>query len=209
MVSPADTSTPPVTKAVLFDADGVIQYPRTGWLVEMARLGGLGFVQEIFALEKTTLTGEVDLRELMEESLRRRERSCSPEDILRIWHDIKPDELMLDLVRRVRQAGATTVLATNQQSYRGSHMKRTMDYDDYFDAAFYSFDIGLRKPDPAFFHHILDHLGLAPEEVVFVDDMPENVTGARSVGIRAEVFGWADTYGHLRYRLREQGVPGL
>ena len=199
----------PATKALLLDADGVIQYPRSGWLIDMERLGGLGFVKEVFALEETTLTGRVDLRELIDDVLQRRGRSCSPEDILGIWHEIEPDERMLSLIRRVRQTGLTTVLATNQQSYRGGHMQREMNYDEFFDAAFYSFEVGLAKPDPAYFWHILDSLELEPAEVVFVDDKPENVAGARSIGIRAEVFRWTDTFGDLRSRLRHQGVPGL
>jgi len=203
------TTHEPRTTALLLDADGVIQYPTKGWLLDMERLGGPGFIKEIFALEETTLTGEVDLRELIEQVLDRRGRAVSPDDVLEIWYRIEPDERVLTLIERVRAAGVTTVLATNQQSYRGSWMQANLPYHDYFDRQFYSFEVGLAKPDRAYFEHILDALGIAPNEAVFVDDKLENVEGARAVGIRAEHFAWTDTLGQLRAALRNQRVPGV
>jgi FMN phosphatase YigB (HAD superfamily) len=44
---------------------------------------------------------------------------------------------------------------------------------------------GARKPDPEVFRNALAHHGAAPEDTFFADDMPENVAGARSVGIHA------------------------
>jgi FMN phosphatase YigB (HAD superfamily) len=44
---------------------------------------------------------------------------------------------------------------------------------------------GARKPDPAVFRAVLEHHGVLPERTFFADDMPENVAGARSVGITA------------------------
>ena len=46
--------------------------------------------------------------------------------------------------------------------------------------------IGLRKPDPAIFHHALAELGgIAPEAAIFLDDAPGNVTAAQALGIHA------------------------
>lgn len=204
-----DSEGAPLTKVLILDADGVIQWPRKGWLLDMERRGGLGFVREAFAAETTTLTGKRDLRELIDGLLNERGRPCSPEDILQIWYEIETDNRMLTLVERVRAQGVMTVLATNQQSYRGSYMRRHLPYDDYFDAQFYSWEIGLAKPDPAYFQHIIDVLEIEPQQAVFVDDRPENVAGALEVGLRGEVFAWSDTFGQLRANLRNQGVPGL
>jgi putative hydrolase of the HAD superfamily len=58
--------------------------------------------------------------------------------------------------------------------------------DELFDAIVVSCDVGKRKPDPRIFHLMLGMLGgLAPEDVLFVDDMEENVAGARRVGMAA------------------------
>lgn len=192
------------------DADGVVQYPGKGWLKDLARLGGgAGFVAEAFRKEITTLTGRVDLRDLLAEMLRQRGRDCTADDILQIWYRIDVDQHMLGLVDRVRAAGAITALATNQQSYRGSYIRAHLPYDDHFDHQFHSWEMGVAKPDPAYFARIVDQLGIEPAEAVFVDDMAMNVQGARRAGLNAVHFAGTDTYGHLRWRLRELGVPGL
>lgn len=191
------------------DADGVTQYPHRGWLKEMARLGGPRFIHDAFRHEKTTLTGEVDLRELLTELLERDGRDCTADDILEVWYRVELDDVMLTLVDRVRAAGVITALATNQQSYRGGFMLANLAYDEHFDHQFHSFQVGLAKPDPAFFTHIVETLGVEPEEAVFVDDMAANVRGARQAGLNAVHFAGTDTYGHLRCRLRALGVPGV
>ncbi len=186
-----------------------MQYPAPGWLAELARLGGPGFPAEIFRKEVTTLTGQVDLRELIAEALARRGRTCSADDVLAVWYRIEVDERMLALVDRVRAAGPVTVLATNQQSYRGSYIRANLPYARHFDQQFHSFEVGLAKPDPAFFSHIVQALGVAPQEAVFVDDLAVNVRGAARAGLRAVHFAATDTYGHLRHRLQALGVPGV
>lgn len=57
-----------------------------------------------------------------------------------------------------------------------------------FTPRLFSCDLRAIKPDPRAYRAALDALGAAPDEVVFVDDRPANVEGARAVGMRAEVF---------------------
>ena len=55
-----------------------------------------------------------------------------------------------------------------------------------------------------FYEHILNKYGLEPEECVFIDDRPENVEGAKLVGmsgIRFETFEQAN--GELQRLLGE------
>jgi putative hydrolase of the HAD superfamily len=191
------------------DADGVVQYPRPGWLQDMARLGGPGFIPEAFAREVTTLTGKADLRTALAEILERRGRTCTADQVLEVWYRIEVDDRMLAIVDRVRSAGVVTALATNQQSYRGAWMKANLDYDQHFDHQFHSFELGLAKPDPAYFAHIIGALRIEPQEAVFVDDVLANVRGAEAAGLNAVHFAHTDTYGALRCQLKALGVPGI
>ncbi|GGN05838.1 hydrolase [Thermus composti] len=58
----------------------------------------------------------------------------------------------------------------------------------YVDGFFASCALGVAKPDPRAFLLALEGLGLAPEEILYLDDDPENVEAARRLGLRAEVY---------------------
>ena len=45
-----------------------------------------------------------------------------------------------------------------------------------------------RKPEPQVFRNAVDALGHRAEDTLFIDDMPENIRGAESLGITGEWF---------------------
>lgn len=57
-----------------------------------------------------------------------------------------------------------------------------------FDRVLASCDLGVRKPEVAFFERLLDELALPAPEVLFVDDREENVSAARRAGLSAHRF---------------------
>lgn len=52
-----------------------------------------------------------------------------------------------------------------------------------FQTVFNSSDIGSRKPDPDVFHFIADATGVDLHQMVFYDDLIENIAGAEAVGM--------------------------
>lgn len=56
-----------------------------------------------------------------------------------------------------------------------------------FTRQFVSHVLGLRKPDTPAFHAVAETLGLAPEEILFFDDTPDNVRGAIEAGMPARL----------------------
>jgi len=55
-----------------------------------------------------------------------------------------------------------------------------------FDHHFVSHEMGLVKPDREAFEHVVEALGVAPEQILFLDDNQPNVDGARAAGLDAE-----------------------
>ncbi|MBI9054965.1 MAG: HAD family phosphatase [Bacteroidales bacterium] len=51
-----------------------------------------------------------------------------------------------------------------------------------FEKAYYSFEIGMRKPEVEIFEHVLNDSDLNPFETVFVDDLPKNIDVAGRMG---------------------------
>jgi len=59
------------------------------------------------------------------------------------------------------------------------------DFDALFDKAYFSYRIGLIKPDAAIFSHVIHDSLLEPSETLFIDDTLEHVKSANSLGIHA------------------------
>jgi len=60
--------------------------------------------------------------------------------------------------------------------------RQSMDY--YFERAYYSHLVHMRKPDPEIFELVLNENHLNPSETLFLDDNPANLAGATAVGIK-------------------------
>ena len=58
-----------------------------------------------------------------------------------------------------------------------------------FKTIFVSSDLRTRKPDPEAFHLVARRMGFEPGEVLFFDDGPENVEGARTAGMQSVLVG--------------------
>ena len=62
-----------------------------------------------------------------------------------------------------------------------------------FDQIFTSHALGLRKPEPAAYHRVVQHIGLPAASILFFDDLQPNVDAGRAAGLQAvRVHGPAD-----------------
>lgn len=57
------------------------------------------------------------------------------------------------------------------------------DFYQCFEKVFYSYEMGMRKPDPAIFTSIINKYGLSPKHILFVDDKKQNTDAAASLGM--------------------------
>jgi putative hydrolase of the HAD superfamily len=95
---------------------------------------------------------------------------------IELWEDSIP------VVRELRARGVKTALVSNcSHSTRG--IVDRLGLADAFDEIVLSFEVGLRKPDPAIYREALRRLDVAPERAVFVDDQQEYCDGAAAIGI--------------------------
>ena len=181
-------------RAVLFDADGVIQFPASNF--EACLQAALGhsqrtveaFVRDASAAELTTLTGERDFVEVLTPLLEGLGAAGSAQEVAACWCEIEADEAILQMIRRLRRTGWFCAIATNQHRERGSHMARVLGYDALFERSFYSYELGHKKPDAEFFRAILRRVSFLPEEILFIDDHEANVEAAAVCGFTVAHF---------------------
>ena len=80
-------------------------------------------------------------------------------------------------------------------------------YYDLFDAVYASNKMGVSKPHPDFYRHILTAEGVTPADAVFIDDAEVNVRAAEELGIRSILF--KDASGLQTEIDRQQAASGL
>lgn len=181
-------------RAVLWDADGVLLHDPPGWDLAAAleAIGGTSFAAAVFSSERAALLGEVALVECLDGVIRAEacgvRQAVSAGSLLTLWERSLRDERALAEVASVRSAGIACYLATNQNDHRRAWMRDHLGVDAEFDGTFYSCDLGVAKPDSAYFVEVVERLGLEPESVGFLDDSAQNVAAALAVGIRAAVY---------------------
>jgi putative hydrolase of the HAD superfamily len=181
-------------RAVLFDCDGVLQRPGNDWAGEIGTATGLegaaleAFLEEVSTAERPLLAGAEPFAGALTRVLADWDLPARADDLLHVWQHLVVDAGMLDAVRALRARGLTCAIATNQHRERAAYMRRELGYERLFDPMVISCEIGVAKPDPAYFRQTLDRLGLPAGQVLFVDDVLANVESAREVGLVAEHF---------------------
>jgi glucose-1-phosphatase len=60
--------------------------------------------------------------------------------------------------------------------------------DDYFTKAYYSHNIGLRKPHKEVYEFIVKDAGLVPSETLFIDDSWPNLAEAEALGMKTHLL---------------------
>jgi putative hydrolase of the HAD superfamily len=96
-----------------------------------------------------------------------------------------PQHAALDVVRSV--AGTGLALLSNAPASLADAID-TWEWMGFVPRRYYSCRLGATKPDPVAYRGVLEDLGAEPADVTLVDDRPENVAGAREVGLRALLF---------------------
>lgn len=97
---------------------------------------------------------------------------------------------MLALVAELKAGGTTVGLLTNNDLLALEALDALIPGLPALMAphGYASAQFGLAKPDPAIFRAACARIGVAPGRAMFVDDLPENVAGARAAGMAGHVF---------------------
>jgi putative hydrolase of the HAD superfamily len=160
-----------------------------------------------FAVSPEDLRGRIDERlwvdincgRVAEDQIRvelcRRFGASIPEDeFFALWNCHfelnKPILPMVDAL--VGQAKLLLLSNTNALHFR--FLRPQLPILEKFDALVVSHEVGFAKPDARIFEHALRLAGSEPSHTAFFDDLPEYVSAARKVGIRAQLFRDTDDF---------------
>lgn len=92
------------------------------------------------------------------------------------------------IARQLKRAGYRVLGLTDNVHEIVAYHKTRNSFWELFEGVVVSAEVGLLKPDPAIFHHLLRTYALTASETLFFDYYRMNVDGAKSVGIGARLF---------------------
>jgi putative hydrolase of the HAD superfamily len=107
----------------------------------------------------------------------------------RSWLLINP--AVIEILSDLRAGGTRMALLSNAGADLASYFRHG-PLGDFFEACYVSGELGLIKPQPEIFLHVLADLSITPAEAVFIDNRESNVAGAEALGITGHVFTTAD-----------------
>lgn len=182
---------------IIFDFGGVIlnlDYDRT--TEAFVKLGVTDFEQSYSQLNQTNLFDEFERGEITPDQFRSGIRTVLNTGVSDALIDEAWNAMLLDLpserLRLLEKLGQTRRLAllSNTNAIHAEYFEQQMkrqhrieNLDPFFEKVYYSFDVGMRKPEPRIFEFVLQERNFKPEETLFIDDSPQHIEGARRVGL--------------------------
>ncbi len=185
-------------RTIIFDFGNVlidISIPRTWQLFEV--LLGEGYQDALATLQAANVfdrfeMGLISEAEFLETLQRASKRPISQSTILDVWNSmlLQQPKHRLDMLLELRKKYQVLLLSnTNETHIRWvhAHMLRDLGIADfettYFDHAYYSHDVLMRKPNADIFEFVLADANILPQETLFIDDNADNIAMAASLGI--------------------------
>src|SRR5262249_37771563 len=103
------------------------------------------------------------------------------------WNAVFVEEMpgMRKILQRVAPKIPSYGFTNTNPAHAAQYMKRFAPVLGCFRKIFTSYEMGLRKPEPAAFAHIVKEVGVPARRILFFDDTMENVEGARACGLQA------------------------
>ena len=103
-------------------------------------------------------------------------------------------EPTVKLIKELKEKGYK-IYALSNMSKEYIEFLRQFPVFECFDAQIISSEVGLGKPNPKFYEHLLTHCELNPAETIFIDDRKDNVEAAEKLGIIPFHFALNDPEG--------------
>ena len=107
-----------------------------------------------------------------------------------MWERMVPDAIpgTPEILAELKARGVPVYAITNFSADKFELTRKRFDFLNGFDGIVVSGQERLVKPDQAIYRLLMDRYGLEPNQCYFIDDTPNNVEAARSVGMSAHLF---------------------
>lgn len=181
-----------VIKNIVFDLGGVIMTLDPAEALRRFKALGLSDAERYLdAYTQSGIFGNLEEGKITAEDFRSKLSSLTGHELTfdeckHAWLGYRKDvpQRNLDLLKELRAKDYRLILLSNTNPFMmdwalsSEFDGKGSSLNDYFDALYLSYRLGIMKPAPDFFRQVLDNENILPEETLFVDDGPRNVEAA-------------------------------
>lgn len=185
-----------VIKNIVFDLGGVIMTLDPVEALRRFKALGLSDAERYLdAYTQSGIFGNLEEGKITAEDFRSKLSSLTGHELTfdeckHAWLGYRKDvpQRNLDLLKELRAKGYRLILLSNTNPFMmdwalsSEFDGKGSSLNDYFDALYLSYRLGIMKPAPDFFRQVLDNENILPEETLFVDDGQRNVEAAGKLG---------------------------
>ncbi len=184
-------------RAIFFDFGGVITESPFTAFAEFEKKSGIppNFIRKVNSTNPDSNAwarferNDIDIKKFNELFLQESEllgHAIPGEKIISLLNvKLRPE--MLNLIKTCRRNYITACLTNNVKilpSLEGRQEKAFYSIYKEFDYVVESSEIGLRKPEKAFYQYACNLINVLPSEVVFLDDLGINLKPAKAMGMQ-------------------------
>lgn len=155
-------------------------------------------------VEKAYTRGEISTREFFRHAREAFHSTIDFATFSRLWNDIFWENRGIRPILGKLSRRYPLYLISNTNALHFNHVTRRFpQIFRHFRRTFPSHIVGRRKPDPRIFWKVLKRIRMRPEEVAFIDDMPNFIKAAEKIGLKGIRFR---SNRELKQELRRLGV---
>ena len=185
-------------KNIIFDFGGVlfaIDYNAPA--IAFSQLGWDGFRAEYSQANQNPIYDELEIGAIAPDDfmdhLYKQMPNVKKEEVMSAWNCIllHPIKERIQAIPLIKAAGYRTFLLSNTNAIHVPAFEKMMqesgDFENFkngFESIHYSQVLGMRKPHPKTFEHLLKLHGLLAAETLFIDDSIQHVQGAQAAGLQ-------------------------
>lgn len=204
-------------KNIIFDLGGVILNIDFMKTMEAFRKLGISNIDEIYTgyhqsnFFDSYDKGKISDREFIDTLKKHLPRPVSDVQVIEAWNamiiDFPTDRI--ELLKRLKKYYRVFLLSNTNSLHFPFYNKQLRDVygikdlSVLFEKTYYSFRLGMRKPDPDFFNLVITENKLNTEETFFIDDALQNVETAEKLEIKTMLYNPADSLGEA---IRKNGI---
>jgi glucose-1-phosphatase len=177
--------------AIIFDfGDVFINLDKQATQDGLLKLGMSEWNEDLNQLNLQYEVGAITKEDFLS-GIQKHTNNASIEDIQKAWNAILADFPLyrLEFLQMLSQKYRLFLLSNTDAIHITTFEQKTGEsfYSDFyqcFEKVYFSFEIGMRKPNPEIYNFVLHEHGLQAKQTLFVDDKKENTDAAAALGIQ-------------------------